>query len=355
MATRLSAVDAVTPAMELTKRQLFQPFRGGRWARLALVTLLSGEMAGGGFNFSWPQGRGGRSNDFLALASPSLEKILTWLPALLLLVIAAVALVLLLIYIHSVFRFILFDSVLHDRCEIKAGWRRWQTQGTSYFLWLICFGLVTLLGLAVLVGVPLVFAWSAGAFRQPKQHLVLLIVGGLLLLFLVFVYFVAAGVVGLFAKDFLVPMMALQNLGVVEAWRRFRPMLEMDKSGYALYVLMKVVLAIGAAILFGIAGLLVILALLIPFAVIALALYLIWVGLGLHWNPATIGVAVLLGVVVLAAVIYVMGWVFTPAAVFFQAYVLHFFGGRYPALGDLLTFPRPPESGPPGPVPAPVG
>jgi len=355
MATRLSAVDAITPAMELTKRQLFQPFRWGRWARLALVTLLSGEMASGGFNFSWPQGHGRGSNDFLAFAGPSVAQALTWLPALLLLVIAAVALVLLLIYIHSVFRFILFDSVLHDRCEIKVGWRRWQTQGTSYFLWLICFGLVTLTGLAVLVGTPLVWAWASGAFREPKQHLVLLIVGGGLLLLLVFAYFVAAAVVGLFAKDFLVPMMALQNLRVLEAWRRFRPMLEVDKGGYTIYVLMKVVLAMGAAILFGIAGLLAFLALLIPFAAMALVLYLIWVGVGLHWNPVTIGVAVLLGAVVLATVVYGMGWVFTPAAVFFQAYVLHFFAGRYPALGDLLTPPRPAEPGPPAPVPAPAG
>jgi hypothetical protein len=355
MAARLSAVDAISPAIELTKRQLFQPFRWGRWARLALVTLLSGEMAGGGFNFSWPQGGGRRSSEFLAFASPGVEKVLAWLPVILLVVIAATAFVLLLIYIHSVFRFILFDSVLHDRCEIKAGWRRWQPQGISYFLWSICFILVTLFGLAVLVGTPLALAWAQGAFREPKQHLLLLIVGGLLLFLLVFAYFVAAAVVWLFAKDFLVPMMALENLRVMEAWRRFYPMLKTDKGGYAIYVLMKVVLAMGAAILFGIIGLLALLALLIPCGAMALVLYLVWVGVGLHWNPVTIGAAVLLGTVALATIIYVMGWVFTPATVFFQAYVLQYFAGRYPALGDLMIPPPPAEPTSPLPAPAPAG
>ena len=356
MAARLSALDSISPAIEVAKRQLFRPFRWGRWARLALVTLLSGEMTGGGgLNFTWPQGTGRKSNEFLALANPGVEKLLAWLPVILLVIVGVAAFILLWMYISSVFRFILFDSVLHDRCEIRAGWRRWQAQGISYFRWLICFLLVTLFGLAVLVGTPVALAWAQGAFREPKQHLLLLIAGGLLLLLLMFAYFVTVAVVGLFAKDFLVPMMALENLRVVAAWRRFFPMLEADKGGFAIYVLMKVVLAMGAAILFGIIGLLTLLALLIPCGAMTLGLYLIWVGVGLHWNPVTIGAAVLLGAVALAIVIYVMGFVFTPATIFFQAYVLHFFAGRYPKLGELMTPPPPAEPGAPDPVPASAG
>jgi len=59
-------------------------------------------------------------------------------------------------------------------------------------------------------------------------------------------------------------------------------------------VLMKVVLAMGAAILFGIIALLTLLALLIPLGVLALGLYLIWVG-RTHWNLVTIFAAVMLG------------------------------------------------------------
>jgi len=43
-----SAVDAIYPAIEHTKKQLFQPFRLGQWTRLALVGLLAGELGSGG-------------------------------------------------------------------------------------------------------------------------------------------------------------------------------------------------------------------------------------------------------------------------------------------------------------------
>ncbi len=56
----LSGVEAISPALEETKRQLFKPFRWGRWTRLAVVSFLTGEMAGGGgwspANFNIPVG-----------------------------------------------------------------------------------------------------------------------------------------------------------------------------------------------------------------------------------------------------------------------------------------------------------
>ena len=45
----LSAVGAISPAFEQTRRQLFQPFRFAFWARLGMVSLVTGEFAGGGW------------------------------------------------------------------------------------------------------------------------------------------------------------------------------------------------------------------------------------------------------------------------------------------------------------------
>ena len=69
----ISAVDAISPAIEHTKRQLLQPFRFGQWMRLAVVGLLAGELSsGGGCNmprfpssnvFPGNGGLGGRAND----------------------------------------------------------------------------------------------------------------------------------------------------------------------------------------------------------------------------------------------------------------------------------------------------
>ena len=53
----LSATDAMGPAFEHTKAQLFRPFRLSQWTKLALVGLFAGEMGtggGGGPNINIP-------------------------------------------------------------------------------------------------------------------------------------------------------------------------------------------------------------------------------------------------------------------------------------------------------------
>src|SRR5271157_4493837 len=100
MSKPLSAVDCISPAFARTKQQLFAPFRLQRWARLALVCLLTGEFAGGGgggpsgnFNFPTSQSKDGKS--LLAIPNIDWGKILPWLPWIL----AGVVLVLLLIFL----------------------------------------------------------------------------------------------------------------------------------------------------------------------------------------------------------------------------------------------------------------
>jgi len=100
---------------------------------------------------------------------------------------------------------------------------------------------------------------------------------------------------------------------------------------------MKIVLAIGSAILFGIANLIVLLVLLIPLAIAGFALVLGGKAAGLSWGAFTISAAVLLGLAALAGILYVLSFISSPAVFFFQSYTLQFFGGRYPVLGALLT------------------
>src|SRR5271163_4285370 len=65
MTNRASAVESISPAFARTKKLLFQPFRFGLWARLAVVALITGEAGGGGSsggslpNFNTHQGQGG--------------------------------------------------------------------------------------------------------------------------------------------------------------------------------------------------------------------------------------------------------------------------------------------------------
>ncbi|HSA91474.1 MAG TPA: hypothetical protein VLE48_00545, partial [Terriglobales bacterium] len=138
-------------------------------------------------------------------------------------------------------------------------------------------------------------------------------------------------------------VMALDDVGAVEGWRRFLPMLGADKGGYAVYVIMKVILAVGAALVFGIAQLIVTLILLVPIGLVAAAAIFAGKAAGLTWNAGTIALAIVVGMILLVLLIWLWALISVPAVFFFQSWTLRFFGARYARLGARM-----------GPVPPPI-
>src|SRR3989304_1419539 len=147
---QFSAIDAISPAFAHTKRQLFSPVRFALWLRLGGVSLVPAEFAGasgGAANVSLPSGSGTTDKDFLFRSNPIGAVVETYLPWILLGLVVLFALGLIAVYIASVFRFVLFDTVLTDRSRLNEGWRRWQEAGGSYFLFQMSFALALLGGL----------------------------------------------------------------------------------------------------------------------------------------------------------------------------------------------------------------
>lgn len=344
MPTPLSAVDSIAPAIGQTKQQLFAPFRWQRWARLAIVCLVLADFAGGGGGVPsgaphLPSVPSKTSTAHFPLPGVDMSHLLPWIP----LIAAAVALLfvlgLLWVYMASVYRFVLFDSVLYNRCELKGSWTRWERYGRSFFLWLLVLFAVFWAGEALLITGPLLAAWRAGLFVHPGQHLVLLILGGLALALAALAFMVAVAVAGVFAKDFCLPIMALEDVGVVEGWRRLLPMLAAEKLAFAFYVLMKVLLNIGTAIIFGIVTLIAFIPVLVVVAIAGVIVFFGGKAIGLTLNFATVTMLALAATAVVSALFYLVALISTPAMVFFQSYALHFFGSRYPRLGDALSSP----------------
>ena len=366
----ISAVDTITLAFQHTKRQLIQPFRFGQWSRLALVGLLAGEMGSGGScnapsNFNIPQ-HPGASRHLLDTGFGSIDPAL-YAGMIAVLIVAGLVFGILFMYISSVMRFILFDSVLTKECHIRQGWSRRQYPGWRYFLFQLCYTLATLAGLVVLVGIPALFAYTAGWFHEPRQHVLGLVLGGIVVFFLLVIFGVTAAVVHVLTKDFVVPQMALESVGVIEAWRRLWPMLQSEQGGYAAYIGMKIVLAIGAGIIIGLVSLVAGLLFVIPAAGLVIAAVVGGKTAGLTWNVFTITIAVVVGCILLAVFMYLLALIAVPAIVFFPAYSIYFFAARYRAL-SLVLYPPPPPApafgtggGPPQeppplpPIPQPIG
>jgi hypothetical protein len=344
----ITATDSISLAVEHTRQQLFKPFRIGQWTKLAFVGLLAGELGSNGCNrsnFNFPLHPG-------AAPHVGLPGSLGIDPALLAILIAPVlvaglAIGLILLYVGSVMRFVLFDSIVAKECHIRWSWSRRLGPGWRYFLWKLLYFLITLGAMAVLVGVPAAFAFARGWFREPKEHLLPLVLGGVILFFVFLIFAVATAVILVLTKDFVIPQMALENVDAMEGWRRLWPMMQAETGAYAAYIGMKILLAIVAAILIGIAAIILGLIFVVPSVGLGILAVLTGNAAGLAWNAYTITLAIVVGCVVLGIFLYLVSLISVPAIVFFPAYSLYFFAARYPRLAAAL-YPAPAGQAPAG-------
>lgn len=350
----ISAIDAISPAFNHTRQQLTQPFRPWQWARLALVGLIAGELSsGGGCNFSGfqiPQ-PGGGSRQLVATGLPAGNPMLF---AILigLLVVLGVVLWFSIVYANSVMRFVLFDAVVTKECHIRRSWAARQRPGLRYFGWQLLVMVSLVMGLTILVGIPALIALGLGWWEKPGAHIVPLVLGGIFFFFLLFALFITILVVAVLTKDFVVPQMALENINAFEGWRRLWPMMKADKGGYAGYIGMKIVMALGAAMVIGILATIVTLLIAVPLGGLGAIAVLMGKTAGMTWNAYTITLAVVAGAGFLVIVLYTVALISVPAVVFFPAYGIYFLASRYPAL-DAVLHPLPPAPEPPPSPPPP--
>ncbi len=338
----MTAVDSITPAIEHAKLQLFKPFRIAQWTKLAFVGLLAGELGSNGCNrsnFQLPTSPGTVPHVGLPGSlgvDPALLAVLITA-----LIVAVLAIGIIFMYIGSVMRFVLFDSIIAKECHLRWSWSRRLSAGWRYFVWRLLFSLVTFGAIIVLIGIPVVIAFTKGWFRAPKEHLPALILGGTILALVFFLFVVVAAVVLLLTKDFVVPQMALEDIDAMEGWRRLWPMLQAEIGSYIGYVAMKIVLAIVVGILIGVASVILGLIFVIPTAGLSILAILTGKSAGLTWNVYTITLAVVIGCVLLGIFLYLVSLISVPAIVFFPAYSMYFFAARYPRLAAVLYSPSP--------------
>src|SRR5215469_1204502 len=349
---RLSATESINPAFERVKMMLFRPFRFTTWVKLGFIGWLAGAGTSMNFNFNAPSLP---AQDGGGAAGNAGEVFRTFLHEHLLLIVCMVAFLigvaLLLVYLSCRFRFILFDSVLRADAQIGRGWRLYGLQAQRYLGFLVLFMVILWVSLALVVGLPLWHAYKTGVFGSSNPFPALLRIFLPLLLVVVLLVFVSAIVASL-ANDFIVPLLALEEFTLGDAWSALKRLVSAEPGAFAGYLGMKLLLALGSGILVGVALVLAFVLLLIPGALIAVAGYAVAKALGPGVGLLLVAIGIFVGVLVVITLFLLAT---APVAVFFTAYAVYFFGGRYPRLGSLLwPEPMPPPPAPfASPVPAP--
>src|SRR5258706_2299489 len=340
----ISPMDAISPAIERTKQLLFRPFNWSRWWRVGLLGLVTGEiLSGGGCNpGSWanhPAGKGSVGS-IPGISQAQIALVVTTL------VVGVPALVLVHLYIASVLRFVLFSGTINGNFRLRQGWKHWHGKGLRYFGFQLAFGFVVLL-LMLPVAVA---AWKA--FSLSKGSIVGMFSTLLVLLPIVLLAALFGAIFHVFVKDFCVPMVAIEDLPMLQAIRRVWRMMQREVGNYAGYLLTKVMLVIVIGIVLFIVQMVVFLIALIPVVIVGVA-----VGVSIpsiFQNPVVLAGAVVAGLFLIAALLVLFAVIAAPVAAFYQSYVLEFFASRYEPLWNLLH-PAPVVPPIPEPPPIPIG
>ena len=244
----ISVVEPVSPAIERTKKVLFQPFDFGKWLCLGFCAFLAYLGEGGGPSFFQGGGQGGGGGGQGGQGGPNFDQIHDSIMDHLGLIIAvavavivfALALGLLFTWLSLRGKFMFLDGVVHNRGNVVAPWHEFRPEGNSLFVFRILFGLGSFAVFLVVVALALALAWSdikAQAFG-PGAVAALLLGIGLLLTWAILV-----SIVELFLQDFVVPIMYLRRVRVLEAWSVLRHELLGGHGGtFVLYVLFKIVI-----------------------------------------------------------------------------------------------------------------
>ena len=139
------------------------------------------------------------------------------------LLVTGLVLLILFLYVNSVMRFVLFDSVVTRECRIWPNWTQRQGQGRRYLSGRFCWPWFQSCVSPSCSGcLRALLFWWAGS-KTPRRendsehsgrHGTFLCLSAFLVVQLV---------VHVMTKDFVVPQMALEEISAIEGWRRLWP------------------------------------------------------------------------------------------------------------------------------------
>lgn len=321
----LYAVENLDDALDAT-REFLLPFDRSRWLKLAVVVLFLGVSGTNVFQYSFGGGGGGSTTDsMIGPVEPAVWVLAAAIIGAILLVGLVYALV------GSVMEFVFVESLRAESVSVRQYFRSWWGQGLRLFGFRIGVVVFTITTVLVVSAPALFVAFGSGQIGA----------GALVPLYLVLVpvfVVVAMGiaVVYSFTTVFVVPIMMVDDCGVVAGWRRLWPSIKSAWKQYLTYAIASLVLTFIGGVLFTMAAVFIALLLVLPFGVFAA----LGAGVMLVWEP--------LGWVIIAFVVFayvltliaVSALVQVPVQVYLRYFALLVLGDiepDYDVITDLRT------------------
>ncbi|HEY5909383.1 MAG TPA: hypothetical protein VJA21_02135 [Verrucomicrobiae bacterium] len=244
----ISVTAPLGQAFERVKTVLFQPFDLGRWFIIGFCAWLAYLGEGGGFhgggNWGSGHGHGGQGlRQELDHAREFVMNNLGWiLPLAIGIVFVGLVIWLVVLWLSSRGRFMFLHCVALNTAEVQKPWHKFAREANSLFLCRLGLALAgMLLALPLIAGMIILImrmvlresATAGGVLGAIGFFLALLVVSA------------AFWVVGRLLRDFVTPIQFLRGTNCLAAWREFRELLPGYVGHFFLYLLFRIVLAIG--------------------------------------------------------------------------------------------------------------
>jgi hypothetical protein len=170
----------------------------------------------------------------------------------------------------------------------------------------------------------LVLVLIAGIFTLAKISPILKILLILLWVLLVIGMVIVFAIVTVLTRDLILPVMYKNHRKIKDVWKEMLPLIRNESGEIFKYMMLKLGLRIAAAIVGGLAALAVIIGLMIPAGIIAGGMYFLFNMTPEYLKWGYIGLAIILGLMVVVFVIFVLNMVLLPISVFFKTFSLKF-------------------------------
>ncbi|MFP4229643.1 MAG: hypothetical protein ACLFRK_00710 [Candidatus Nanohaloarchaea archaeon] len=235
------ALENIEEALQRT-RDLLLPLNAKQWAKLALIILLTGYVAGGPSYFNFPTGSGSidsgnqMTGDFSA--SPALESFDVSNAFILLGAASLLTLITVLTYVTSVFRFVMYRSLIKK--NVKIGYAtEYLYKGLQYFVfrWATLFAALIILSGAVWTGLTLNLSFNVTGVLTGIALALLALTGVVVIAGLRWVVF-----------NLSLPDMVEKDRGLLKALKASTEALKEDFAQVALFWFMKALIALGLGI-----------------------------------------------------------------------------------------------------------
>ncbi|WP_297089542.1 hypothetical protein [uncultured Draconibacterium sp.] len=230
------------------KNALFQPFDINKWFKVGFTAWLAGLTDCGGNG----SGNGGNSNtnwdEFFNFPQSAWDWLMNnplWANLILVGLIFLVIVISVCIWVSSRGKFMFLHNVVHNKAEISKPWHEFRKQGNSLFIFEFLFGWFAFAVFVLFISYCFVTGKTLYETDASKEA-IFLGIAQMVLLFLG--YLVVFGYITMFLKDFVVPLMYKNRVGVAKGWSMFLVLFAKKALPFIFYGLFIFILGIAVAI-----------------------------------------------------------------------------------------------------------